>query len=241
MHGTGDWDATTYFNSSFKSSWCSVAGEFESIQWSGSLYSQDTPVKRGRIAEGHRIGAKIMQDIRSKYIKDGYYTGGKLVIGGHSHGANVGIIAAKDVYDGLSAMVKSGELKEMPTINLVLLNTPTIVNENEYRLSENQKRDINSIQISSNFDLVSAGGRAITSLNVVEDALRLPLNGLGIIVAKMCGATISNVFYKDVNTKIRYNDQYNFKEERWTGVANHMGIWKKNVPQWFGQVKNNIK
>ena len=218
MHGTGNWDASTYFGSTFRNNFKQLSGSFMSIPWSGSLREDDSKNEEGRVSAGHRIASVILNDIKNNYIKDKHYIGKKLTIGGHSHGGNVARIATKDVFNALADMVDNGELDKMPTINLVMLNTPSIVFGNNYKLNWLQSQNINTIQVNANWDIVSGAGRAIV--------------GSGAVV---------NHFYKDSKTKITYSDQYGIFESFPVGFGNHMGTWDRNFKVWFPLIKNKIE
>ena len=218
MHGTGSWDASTYFGSTFINEFKKLSGDFKSIPWSGSLSEGDSKNKEGRASAGHRIASIIMSDIKNNHIKDRHYTGRKLIIGGHSHGGNVARIAAKDVFNALTDMVNNGELNQMPTINLVMVNTPSIAFGNNYKFTWSQSQSINTIQVNANWDFVSGAGRALV--------------GSGAVV---------NHFYNDSKTKITYSDQYGMFESFPAGLGNHMGTWNKNVKVWFPLIKDKIE
>lgn len=219
MHGTGSsWDASTYFNSNFRNKFKHLSGNFSSIGWSGSLRDGDSKNNEGRISAGHRIASIIINDLKNNYIKNKHYTGMKLIIGGHSHGGNVARIAAKDVFNALTDMVNNGELDQMPTINLVMINTPSIVFGNSYKLTRLQSENINTIQVNANWDFVSGAGRALVG-----------------------SGAVANHFYNDSKTKITYSDQYGIFESFPVGLGNHMGTWNKNVNVWFPLIKDKIK
>ena len=70
MHGTGNWDASTYFGSTFRNNFKQLSGSFMSIPWSGSLREDDSKNEEGRVSAGHRIASVILNDIKNNYIKD---------------------------------------------------------------------------------------------------------------------------------------------------------------------------
>lgn len=99
-----------------------------------------------------------------------------------------------------------------------MLNTPSIVFGNNYKLNWLQSQNINTIQVNANWDIVSGAGRAIV--------------GSGAVV---------NHFYKDSKTKITYSDQYGIFESFPVGFGNHMGTWDRNFKVWFPLIKNKIE
>lgn len=219
MHGTGDWDANTYFKGSFEDKFKARFGTFDSWGWSGSLFSRDNAFwngKEGRISAGHRIAKDVIKSIKNN-ISGGKYRGKGIAIGGHSHGANVARVVAKDVYKALSLMVSKGELDEIPAINLVMVNIPTIVNESAYSLTPVEQLHINSIQVDSKVDLVAGAGQGITG-----------------------SGALTNEFYQDANSRIEYKDQ--FKIDMFgCGMSNHCGHADANVNVWYPKVEKDLK
>jgi len=114
-------------------------------------------------------------------------------------------------------MFKDGSLDKMPTINLIMVNTPTIVNEKAYQLTPEQAKNINSIQINSKADLVAGAGRGMT--------------GSGALV---------NDFYKDSKYQVNYEDQIPFD---WCGcgTSNHCGQTNENAKIWFPSIEKLFK
>ncbi|WP_295841209.1 hypothetical protein [uncultured Apibacter sp.] len=219
MHGTGDWDAKTYFNGSFENKFKARFGTFDSWGWSGSLYSRDNAFwngKEGRISAGHRIAKNVIKSIKSN-ISGGKYRGKGIAIGGHSHGANVARVVAKDVYKDLSLMVSKGELDEIPAINLVMVNVPTIVNEPAYSFTPMEQLHINSIQVDSRADLVGGAGQGITG-----------------------SGALTNEFYQDANSRIEYKDQLKI-DMFGCGMSNHCGHADANVNVWYPKVEKDLK
>lgn len=208
MHGTGKHDAKTYFGGSFEKNFKRDFGSFSSHQWSGNLFSYG---KSGRIAEGHRISKSVIKSIDDN-IKGGKYVGNGIVIGGHSHGGNVARIVTDDVYGHLLNKVKNGSLDKMPTINLVLINTP-VLTDDAYKLPPS----INIIQVDAKNDLVAGLGQFMSGNHDMSD------------------------FYNDADKKFEYKDQISPFTWFGGFVSNHGGQESENVNIWYDRVKLNIQ
>jgi hypothetical protein len=150
-----------------------------------------------------------------KNIAGGKYVGLGIAIGGHSHGANVARVAAKDVYSELNQMVQAGTLDKIPPINLVMVNAP-ILNDKAYEFSANELLYINTIQVDSKVDIVAGAGQ------------------------ELIGIFGTNEFYSDTAHKIEYEDQLKFD---WIGcgVSNHCGHADENVKVWYPKVDKELK
>jgi len=212
MHGTGDHNAGSYFKGSFADNFRRDYGSFNSHQWSGSLRSGGSS---GRVAEGHRISPSVIKSIDGN-IKNGKYTGNGIVLGGHSHGANVARVVAKDLYSHLKNRMNEGSLTEMPTINLVLVNAP-IVKEDNYQFDRFAGIHINILQVDAKNDLVAGAGQILT--------------GAGAITEK----------YNDADKLFEYKDQISPKNCFGCFFSNHVGQASENVNIWYDKVKANIK
>jgi RHS repeat-associated protein len=215
MHGTGDWKGhKNHFGVKLQTNLKKDFGSYNYLEWSGSLYDRDDAFwngKEGRVSAGHRVGGEIMEIIK-KNIINGKYVGKGIMIGGHSHGGNVARVAANDIYGQLLQMVGDGKLDKMPTINLLLLNTPTLQHDDDYRVDS----AVNIIQVDSKLDLVAGTGQGIT--------------GNGAII---------NESYNDANHTIEYEDQ--MKDWSGADVGNHLGRLDCNADVWYPEVKKVIK
>ncbi|MGC4128717.1 MAG: toxin TcdB middle/N-terminal domain-containing protein [Bergeyella sp.] len=212
MHGTGDYEAKTYFKGDFQNNFKRDFGSFNSHQWSGSLWSGG---KAGRIAEGHRISSSVIRSIDAN-IKDGKYNGNGIIIGGQSHGGNVARVVTKDVYAHLKSKMNDGSLTEMPTINLVLVNTP-IIDEKDYQFDKFAGIHINILQVDAKNDLIAGAGQV--------------LSGTGALTEK----------YDDADKLFEYKDQVSPKNCLRCWISNHQGEKSENVKIWYDKVKANIK
>ncbi len=220
MHGTGTWDKPSdvknHFGSKLQNNLKNDFGSFKYKVWSGSLYDRDDAFwngKEGRVNAGHRIAGEILKEI-NKNIVNGKYIGKGILIGGHSHGGNVGRVAANDVYNALSNMVSNGQLDKMPEINLLLLNTPTLASDEKSKYIVNL--NVNIIQVDSKLDLVAGTGQGITG------------NGAAV-----------NETYSDADYTVEYEDQM----KDWSGadIGNHLGRLDENADVWYPAVKTVIK
>ncbi|MDR2008022.1 MAG: hypothetical protein LBQ34_03505 [Alphaproteobacteria bacterium] len=220
MHGTGTWNASLYFKGEFKNKFEAKFGTFKSWEWSGSFYNRDNAFwnrKEGRISAGRRIARDYILPSIKNNIVNGKYIGPGIVIGGHSHGGNVARVATKYVYDALSLMVEQGKLDKVPTLNLLMVNTPTMANDLAYQLTPMQQLNINTIQVDSKVDIVAGAGQVATG------------NG-----------ALTNEFYSDTKHQIEYKDQLEF-DMFGCGMSNHCGHADENVKVWYPLVEQVLE
>jgi len=187
-------------------------GSLTAQQWSGSLWRGG---RSGRIAEGHPLSSSVIKS-NDANIKNGKYTGNVIVIGRQSHGGNVARVVTKDVYAHLKSRMNDGSLTEMPTINLILVNTP-ILDEKDYQFDKFAGIHINVLQVDAKNDLVAGAGQI--------------LSGTGALTEK----------YDDADKLFEYKDQISPKDCLRCWISNHVGQAPENVKIWYDKVKANIK
>jgi hypothetical protein len=235
LHGTGEWEANTYFGPKLSNSLKNNSGGFTSLAWSGSAWSGDNFMNKssggGRVSAGHRLAKdKIIPDI-ARNIVNGKYIGKAILIGGQSHGGNVARVATNDVYSYLQGLVDTGKLDKLPAINLLMVNTPIINgpdSDKSYRFSKQAQKNINIIQVDSNRDLVAGFGTALSDLT--DHYL------WGIVAAPFAPF---KEFYPDADHKIQYEDKLTgIKPYNW---ANHVGQSDENADAWYPDVQKVIK
>lgn len=198
--------------------------------WSSDNFMNKS-IGGGRISEGHRLAKyKIIPDIE-RNIVNGKYIGKGIIIGGHSHGGNVARVATNDVYSYLQGLVKSGKLDKLPTINLLMVNTPIIDGPDRnkaYVFSAQAKRDVNIVQVDSRMDLMAGLGN---TLSAGTDHYIW-----GIVAMPFASA---KEFYSDADYKIQYEDQYSgWDPSDW---GNHLGQYDKNADIWYKAVSSVLK
>ncbi|UOB18370.1 hypothetical protein [Abyssalbus ytuae] len=143
------------------------------------------------------------------------------LLGGHSHGGNVARIASKKVLSYLVDGFRKEEITEMPKIHLLMLNTPTMSENNPisgdtpYKFNMFQNAMIETFQVDSNFDLVAGFGQFITEAGSL------------------------NAFYSKTKHIIEYTDQ--LKSWSATDIGNHLGNENENVKVWYPIFKEIIK
>lgn len=216
LHGTGNWDADNYFGQELQNNLQNDYGSFQSLAWSGSAFDED------RISEASRVAVEIIADLPNYINSEGKFDN-PILIGGHSHGGNIARLASKEVLTYLTDSFQKGDITEMPELQLLMLNTPTMAENNpfpfsgetDYSFNLFQNAMIETIQVDSNMDFVAGIGQFLSDKGSL------------------------NIFYSNTKHIINYKDQY----DGWSlpDIGNHNGHLSKNVKVWYPMMQESLK
>lgn len=112
--------------------------------------------------------------------------------------------------------MNEGSLTEMPTINLVLLNTP-VLDGKDYQFEKFAGIHINILQVDAKNDLVAGAAQALKGTGAITES------------------------YDDADKVFEYKDQISPSDCFLCWISNHAGHASDNAKIWYDKVKANIQ